>query len=81
MKCQSLFSEKNKHNISKCCLLIFFFFFYVYFAIVLLAMVTLCYKILPTMLSFNKVTDNNCLFVLKFYGPVNPMGSCRARSV
>ena len=22
-----------------------------------------------------------CLFVLKFYGPVNPMGSCRARSV
>ena len=21
------------------------------------------------------------LFVLKFYGPVNPMGSCRARSV
>ena len=23
----------------------------------------------------------NCLFVLGFYGPVNPMGSCRARSV
>ena len=22
-----------------------------------------------------------CLFVLKFYGPVNPIGSCRARSV
>ena len=22
-----------------------------------------------------------CLFVLKFYGPVNPMGSCRERSV
>ena len=22
-----------------------------------------------------------CLFVLQFYGPVNPMGSCRARSV
>ena len=21
------------------------------------------------------------LFVLKFYGPINPMGSCRARSV
>ena len=21
------------------------------------------------------------MFVLKFYGPVNPMGSCRARSV
>ena len=24
---------------------------------------------------------NSCLFVLRFYGPVNPMGSCRARSV
>ena len=24
---------------------------------------------------------NPCLFVLRFYGPVNPMGSCRARSV
>ena len=22
-----------------------------------------------------------CLFVMRFYGPVNPMGSCRARSV
>ena len=22
-----------------------------------------------------------CLFVLRFYGPVNPMGSCRARLV
>ena len=22
-----------------------------------------------------------CLFVLRFYGPVNPTGSCRARSV
>ena len=22
-----------------------------------------------------------CLFMLRFYGPVNPMGSCRARSV
>ena len=22
-----------------------------------------------------------CLFVSRFYGPVNPMGSCRARSV
>ena len=25
--------------------------------------------------------SNPCLFVLRFYGPVNPMGSCRARSV
>ena len=23
----------------------------------------------------------NCLYVLRFYDPVNPMGSCRARSV
>ena len=23
----------------------------------------------------------DCLFVLRFYGPVNPMGSCQARSV
>ena len=25
--------------------------------------------------------DDVCLFVLRFYGPVNPMGSCRARPV
>ena len=25
--------------------------------------------------------ENRDLFVLRFYGPVNPMGSCRARSV
>ena len=30
--------------------------------------------ILPT-------TSSVCLFVLRFYGPVNPMGSCPARSV
>ena len=29
-------------------------------------------------ISYTKVAD---LFVLRFYGPVNPMGSCRARSV
>ena len=23
----------------------------------------------------------NCLFMLRFYGPVNPMGSCQARSI
>ena len=32
-----------------------------------------------------KSMKNSCfsmnLFVLRFYGPVNPMGSCRARSV
>ena len=25
--------------------------------------------------------DTGALFVLRFYGPVNPVGSCRARSV
>ena len=29
-------------------------------------------------ISFN---INVCLFLLRFYGPVNPMWSCRARSV
>ena len=37
----------------------------------------------------NNVSINNlfiyskivCLFVLRFYGSVNPMGSCRARSI
>ena len=28
-----------------------------------------------------KAIQMNFLFVLRFYGPVNPMGSCRARSV
>ena len=27
------------------------------------------------------VPSDICLFVLRFYGPVNPMGLCRARSV
>ena len=35
-------------------------------------------KILAFFLFLHK---NICLFVLRFYGPVNPMGSCRARSV
>ena len=29
--------------------------------------------------AIRQATD--CLFVLRFYGPVNPMRSCRARSV
>ena len=28
-----------------------------------------------------ETSTRECLFVLRFYGPVNPMGSCRARSV
>ena len=39
-------------------------------------------KILPFK-SWPVRRDSSCwsLFVLRFYGPVNPMGSCRARSV
>ena len=29
----------------------------------------------------SNIGRNFCLFVLRFYGPVNPNGSCRARSV
>ena len=33
-------------------------------------------------LDFSKLLETLVvLFVLRFYGPVNPMGSCRARSV
>ena len=32
-------------------------------------------------LSACKIVRFVCLFVLRFYGPFNPMGSCRARSV
>ena len=35
--------------------------------------------VLCTMVISNLFVD--CLFVLRFYGPVNPVGSCRARSV
>ena len=31
--------------------------------------------------SFNKTSVLACLFVLRFYGPVNPIGSCQARSL
>ena len=32
-------------------------------------------------IGLNALSLGVCLFVLRFYGPVNPMGSCRARSV
>ena len=38
-------------------------------------------KCVPRNRIFQFVDYENCLFVLRFYGPVNPMGSCRARSV
>ena len=34
-----------------------------------------------TLKHLRKVLLMNILFVLRFYGPVNPMGSCRAWSV
>ena len=30
---------------------------------------------------FQTALKHLCLFVLRFHGPVNPLGSCRARSV
>ena len=50
-------------------------------------MMILCFTSLST--QFKSYQDDGrmimkgsvCLFVLRFYGPVNPMGSCQARSV
>ena len=43
------------------------------------------YKNMGCNLKITKLLDcvliGVCLFVLRFYGPVNPMGSCRAQSV
>ena len=38
-------------------------------------------ELFPFVILEKIATDLDCLFVLRFYGPVNPMGSCRARSV
>ena len=35
----------------------------------------------PDQTPHSAASDLVCLFVLRFYGPVNPMGSCRAWSV
>ena len=43
--------------------------------------------LISSVLINNKITNEvvkevtETLFMLRFYGPVNPMGSCRARSV
>ena len=43
------------------------------------------YKVSPLMDAIRKnsmaLYNSHFLFVLRFYGPVNPVGSCRARSV
>ena len=44
----------------------------------------LCKRVLKILTLNQNVQTNNendSVFVLQFYGPVNPMGSCRARSV
>ena len=41
-------------------------------------------KVFKTVNRSTSITEKHLLlilFVLRFYGPVNPMGSCRARSV
>ena len=64
IKCQILFSGKNKKNFIN------------------LSSAELAQRVVKV-----KAPDGRdikiayCLFVLRFYGPVNPMGSCRARSV
>ena len=35
----------------------------------------------PNSTTPSDITTQVCLFVLRFYGPINPMWSCRARSV
>ena len=39
------------------------------------------YKMPSTAVAIGALSINMILFVLRFYGPVNPMGSCRAWSV
>ena len=38
-------------------------------------------RLLQILLDILRVKYSGSLFVLRFYGPVNPLGSCRARSV
>ena len=38
-------------------------------------------KLFSFRVEWERILSFVCLFVLKFYGPVNPMGPCRARSV
>ena len=66
----SLFVHRWLHT-SVCGACFFFFFFFFFFVII----VSLSLLLAPREKAFF------CLFVLRFYDPVNPMGSCRARSV
>ena len=43
--------------------------------------ISVSFKLLSYVRAYVCVCVCVCLFVLRFYGPVNPMGSCRARSV
>ena len=88
MKCQILFSVKNKKNISTCHQL------KILPRVVSINLHDAQYKNRAFMLYVgNEVSDQlvplhslltysiSCLFVLRFYSRVNPMGPCRARSV
>ena len=109
MKCQILFSRKNKKNISKCHLLkilprvppavvsadcskvvLLLQFFSLCMPVIATAIVSChCLFLNSSSCGASRKTaswlcpflGNLSLFVLRFYGPVNPMGSCRAWSV
>ena len=48
---------------------------------ILTSAITLTKYLNHTVRTYRSYYTNVCLFVLRFYGPVNPMGSCRAWSV
>ena len=70
MNCQNLFPGKNKKKKR-------------YFKMLSAENFIQCANRKPmlTLIMIPILMPISCLFVLRFYGPVNPMGSCRARSV
>ena len=65
MKCQILFSGKSKKNV-----------------INFLSSAENAQRVVKVKTQSKIVQYKiGCVFVLRFYGPVNPMGSCQARSV
>ena len=90
MKCQIIFSRKNKINISKCHLLKFLpsmpsikksmnFIQWCLKALKINCQLLsdLWHKMWKFLLAL-KLVHVVCLFVLRFYGPVTPVGSCQA---
>ena len=70
---------RRKMISENCSSLTFFFFFY------LMSSSAGFHRVFVDMFENKSKSVNSLillfLFVLRFYGPVNPMGSCRARSV